>query len=78
MELGISAALSDGIVIMLIGMGVVFSFLVILVFAMIIMSKVVIYLNKIFPELVEVPVVKKVATDDEAVAVAVLAAVLKK
>ena len=60
---------------MAVGMGIVFSFLVILVFAMTIMSNVVAWLNKVCP--VAVPVekqVKKVTTDDSEVAVAIAVA----
>lgn len=68
-----------GIQMMILGMGIVLSFLCILVFAMGIMSKVVGYLNKIFPEAVEEikKTVKKVAEDDSVVA-AVIAAVLSR
>ena len=64
--------LEVGVVLMLIGMGVVFSFLYILVLAMRVMSKFVIYLNKFFPE--AVPVVEKAGkrsnvAEEEAIAV---------
>lgn len=61
----------EGLMIMLIGIFFVMAFLCILVFSMGIMSKVVAYLNKIFPEqvyVVEKP--SKKASDDEAIAVA--------
>lgn len=61
----------EGLMIMLIGIFFVMAFLCILVFSMEIMSKVVTYLNKIFPEqvyVVEKP--SKKASDDEAIAVA--------
>lgn len=61
----------EGLMIMLIGIFFVMAFLCILVFSMGIMSKVVTYLNKIFPEqvyVVEKP--SKKASDDEAIAVA--------
>lgn len=57
---------------MAVGMGIVFSFLVILVFAMLIMSSVVGWLNKICP--VATPAekqVKKATTDDSEVAIAI-------
>jgi len=60
---------------MAVGMGIVFSFLVILVFAMLIMSSVVGWLNKICP--VATPVekqVKKATTDDSEIAVAIAVA----
>ena len=66
---------------MAVGMGIVFSFLVILVFAMLIMSNVVAWLNKVcpLPEVV-VKTAKKVTSDDSAIAVAIAAAMkaLKK
>ena len=63
--------LGEGIMIMLIGISFVMAFLCILVLSMGIMSKVVGYLNKLFPEQVyvmEKP--SKKASDDEAIAVA--------
>ena len=60
---------------MAVGMGIVFSFLVILVFAMLIMSSVVGWLNKVCP--VATPVekqVKKTTTDDSEIAVAIAVA----
>jgi sodium pump decarboxylase gamma subunit len=68
--------LADGLVLLGMGMGFVLCFLVILIFVMNIMSKVVAYLNKIFPEAVEEvkTVAKKAATNvDEAIAVAIAA-----
>ena len=62
----------EGLFIMLLGIGFVLTFLCILIIGMIIMSKVVGYLNQLFPEqvfVVEKPS-KKVASDDEAIAVA--------
>ena len=63
--------LGEGLMIMLMGVGFVIAFLCILVFAMGIMSKVVCWLNTLFPEqvfVVEKP--SKKASDDEAIAVA--------
>lgn len=63
--------IGEGLIIMVIGIVFVMAFLCIMVLAMGIMSKVVAYLNKIFPEqvyVVEKP--SKRASDDEAVAVA--------
>ena len=73
--------LAQGIAVMCIGMGTVLAFLCITIFSMFIMSRVVKKLNEIFPEAVpqaagSVKVVK--SNDDENVAVAILAAVLKK
>ena len=60
---------------MAVGMGIVFSFLVILVFAMLIMSNVVAWLNKVCPlPVAEVKQVKKATTDDSEVAVAIAVA----
>ena len=67
---------------MAVGMGIVFSFLVILVFAMLIMSNVVAWLNKVCPlPVVETKTTKKAtASDDSAIAIAIAAAMkaLKK
>ena len=60
---------------MAVGMGIVFSFLVILVFSMLIMSNVVAWLNKVCPLPVsEVKQTKKAKTDDSEVAVAIAVA----
>lgn len=64
----------EGLMIMLIGITFVMSFLCILVFAMGIMSKIVGYLNKIFPEAAAelTPTTKRSSNnDDEAVAIAI-------
>lgn len=71
--------LNEGVILMATGMGTVFSFLVILWLAVSCMSKVVIYLNKIFPEAVQstaVPV--KAANNDAEIAIAIAAAKLKR
>ncbi len=72
--------IADALNLMVIGMGTVLVFLCIMILVMHLMSGVVIFLNKYFPE--EVPeVVKKTAkkvTDDADIAVAVLSAMLKK
>ena len=58
---------AQGGVTMIVGMGIVFSFLVILVFAMFIMTKCVLFINKICPEVIEEPKkAKKPATSDDA------------
>lgn len=69
-----------GFQMMLIGMGFVLCFLCVLIAAMMVMSKVVGYLNKIFPEAVEEvkKAAKKIATDDDSVIAAVIAAVVAK
>ena len=60
---------------MAVGMGIVFSFLVILVFSMLIMSNVVAWLNKVCPlPVAEVKQVKKATTDDSEIAVAIAVA----
>ena len=64
-----------------VGMGIVFSFLVILVFSMLIMSNVVAWLNKVCPlPVAEVKTAKKATSDDSAIAIAIAAAMnaLKK
>ena len=68
--------LNTGLLITLIGMGVVFSFLIILVFAMTIMSSVVRKLNEIFPEQVASlapAAAKKSSSNDEEIAIAIAA-----
>ncbi|MCM1009804.1 MAG: OadG family protein [Fusobacterium sp.] len=69
-----------GLQMMGIGMGFVLCFLCLLIFSMMVMSKVVGYLNKIFPEAVEEvkKVAKKVAGDEDSVIAAVIAAVVAK
>ena len=71
--------LNDGLATMAVGMGTVFSFLVILWVVVSFLGVVVAYLNKIFP--VEVETVKTVAqkvTGDLEVAIAIAAAKLRK
>lgn len=71
----------NGLALLLIGMGVVLAFLTLLIFCMRIMSKVVGWLNKIFPEAVEEvkSTAKKVASNvDEAIAVAIAAIMAKR
>lgn len=67
--------LKQGCVLMAMGMGTVFSFLVILIIAMVITSKVLVYINKFFPEaVVEVAAPKKSAISNDAeVAIAIAA-----
>lgn len=69
--------LEQGMILLGIGMGVVFSFLCILVFSMNGMSMIVGLLNKLFPEEVEVVEKKgarKNVAEDEAIAVAIAVA----
>ncbi|MBR1619406.1 OadG family protein [bacterium] len=71
----------NGLALLLIGMGTVLAFLTVLIFAMGIMSKIVGWLNKIFPEAVEEvkSTAKKVASNvDEAIAVAIAAIMAKR
>ena len=73
--------LNQGLIAMGIGMGVVLSFLIILIASMVVMSGVVGYLNKIFPEVIPAPAksnAKKSASagkEDEQVALAIAVAV---
>lgn len=71
--------LSEGLVMMCIGMGTVLLFLCTLIVSMIAMSACVLKLNQIFPEAVpSAPSTKQAAaSNDEAVAVAIAAAVSK-
>ena len=72
------SVLDEGLVIMFTGMGVVFSFLIILIFSMIIMANVVKWLNKIFPETVpeqKVSKPKRQGKDEEEIAIAIALAV---
>lgn len=70
-----------GFTLMGIGMGTVLLFLCVLIDSMRIMSTIVLYLNKIFPEKVETvqkAVKKVVSNDDEAIAVALAAIMARK
>ena len=68
---------TQGGITMLVGMGIVFSFLIILVFAMFVMTKCVLFINKICPEAVEEPKVKKTVSDDSTIAAAIAIAINK-
>ena len=73
--------LAQGLDVMCIGMGTVFTFLCILILSMLLMSKAVAKINTIWPEPVPQvagPKAKKSSSNDEEIAVAVLAAMLKK
>ena len=64
---------------MAVGMGIVFSFLVILVCAMLIMSNVVAWLNKVCPlPVAEVKTAKKAVTSDDAAIAIAIATVMSK
>ena len=69
----------QGGITMVVGMGIVFSFLIILVFAMMIMTKCVSFINKIWPEAVVEPksVKKATASDDSEIAAAIAVAYSK-
>ena len=73
--------LENGLILLVMGMGFVLCFLTILIFSMSVMVKIVGYLNKIFPEAVEEvkSVAKKTVSNvDEAIALAIAAAVARK
>ena len=73
--------LSNGLVLLGMGMGFVLVFLTILIFAMFVLKHVVAYLNKLFPEAVEEvkTTAKKVSANvDEAIALAIAAVMAKK
>ena len=70
--------LEEGLAIMCTGMGVVFSFLIILIFSMIIMSAAVKSLNKLFPEVApeqKSSKPKRQGKEEEEIAIAVAVAV---
>ena len=72
---------SNGLMLLGIGMGFVLAFLIIMIFAMFVMSLIVGYLNKVFPEAVEEvkTVAKKAAAGiDEAIALAIAASIARK
>lgn len=76
-----SGNLTMGLTLLGLGMGFVLSFLCILIVSMFGMSAVVGYLNKIFPEKVEVVEKKsasKTTSDDAAIAVAIAAIMARK
>lgn len=76
-----SGTLSNGLVLLGMGMGFVLCFLTILIFAMFILKNVVQYLNKLFPEAVEevkTAAKKTAANVDEAIAVAIAAIMAKR
>ncbi len=68
---------TTGVTTMSVGMGIVFSFLVILIFAIMIMARCVALIDKLFPPVVEeTKTAKKIKTsDDSEVAVAIAAAI---
>ena len=70
--------LSEGLVMMCIGMGTVLLFLCTLILAMNVMSFCVGKLNEIFPEAVNTPSAPARTGDDSAIAVAIAAAIARK
>lgn len=73
--------LTEGLTLLALGMGFVLTFLCILIASMHIMSRIVGWLNTIFPEAVEAAEKKSVSTgsgDDAAIALAILAAKFRK
>lgn len=71
--------LKDGVFVMVIGMGTVFVFLTIMIWVMQLNSKILLFVNKYFPE--EVPVEKKsnrkvVKNEDEEIALAIACAMV--
>lgn len=76
-----SETLENGLTLLVMGMGFVLCFLTILIFSMRIMTKIVLWLNKVFPEAVEEikTTAKKVSSNvDEAIAVAIAAIMAKR
>ena len=67
----------EGLGIMITGMGVVFGFLIILIFSMLIMANVMKFLNKLFPEAEpeqKISKPKRAGKEDEEIAVAIAVA----
>lgn len=76
-----NTALIEGSMVMAMGMGTVLTFLCLMIVAMTVMSAVVGYLNKIFPEVVAEPAgakAKKASSNDEEIAAAIVAAMFRK
>ncbi len=62
---------TQGFTIMIVAMGIVFSFLVVLVIAMQIMTKCIGFINKIWPEKTEEPKAKVKTADESEIALAI-------
>lgn len=76
-----NTTLIEGSMVMAMGMGTVLTFLCLMIVAMVIMSSVVGYLNKIFPEVVAEPAgarKKASSSNDEEIAAAIVAAMFRK
>lgn len=70
-------AITDGVIITIVGMLVVFGFLIVMVFAMNITSAIVDYLNKKFPpKVVETTTKKRPQTNEEEMVAVAIASVL--
>lgn len=67
--------LKEGLILMVVGMGTVYVFLIIMIYVMMVMEKLVIYLNKIMPEKVAetVKTVSNKKNGNQEVAVAIAA-----
>ena len=65
---------TQGGTIMIVAMGIVFSFLVVLVIAMNVMTKCIMFINKIWPEKTEEPKQKSGSNDDSEIALAIAVA----
>ena len=69
----------EGCLIMFIGMGTVFAFLTIMIYAIQIMTKIIKVINKFSPEVLpEAKVVKKKSNDDTEVAIAIACAMKER
>ena len=66
--------INEGLILMITGMGTVFSFLIILWLAVSCMSKVVSYLNKLFPEQIKTVSAPVAVNNDVEIAIAIAAA----
>ncbi len=76
-----NSTLIEGAMVMAMGMGTVLTFLCLTILSMVVMSTVVGYLNKIFPEAVVETAgakVKKASSNDEEIAAAIVAALFRK
>ncbi len=69
--------LNEGFILMGVGMGTVFSFLIVLWFAVFCMGKVITYLNKIFPEQTQTPVAAKATVQNAGAEIAIAIAAAK-
>ncbi len=71
-------ALQDGLVVLCVGFLVVFAFLTVMIFAMVIMGKVINFINKLFPVALPAQAPSKTSSSvDEEIAVAIAAVYAK-